>query len=562
MKSGRTAALESDSATENQESGAVAEVQVDKPPVDRPSDKRRDGERASAIMRNVQADEERSLRDILDEIGPQGAYKLSVHRIEPDIVRVAGRDYNTKGHLKTYDGPLGEEIEAILAKKHGGGKYNIRILRQNDKGSFTYWKHRVIEVAGDPKIDHLPENAQQPASTAGAPGDPPAGIVKEVLRVMEGQLERAQSATSPGMDPAVQLLIEQMRESSRTQVEALSRQIEALNQQLTSAREHQPPPDPLKDMFLRSAIDSQTNREASLIARHDSEIRQLKDGFSETERRLRDQFDRDLASVKQGYERQIDAIRQSHQIALESAKASWELQGRILQNDLARMQRENDKLDVELRDLRSKKDKTLIEQAEEIRKVKDALGGDEEGDKSWVDKAIELASSPMAGEIVQRLGIGAKAPAAATQVQPKIQMVTAPDGQRFFQKPDGTLIPAKRKAKPAPAPTEQPAVNPDGTPAPPPIEMPQVAPELIQQVVGYLERAFSANQQPEVVAQSGRTVVPDEILTWIRDHDTGETSGVDLFMARVAKLPSTSPLSTQGGRNWVRKVGRALIGSE
>jgi len=43
-------------------------------------------------------------------------------------------------------------------------------------------------------------------------------------------------------------------------------------------------------------------------------------------------------------------------------------------------------------------------------------------------------------------------------------------------------------------------------------------------------------------------------MATLRDH------GVDGFMSKVAKLQSASPLASQAGRNWVRKVGKALVG--
>jgi len=36
--------------------------------------------------------------------------------------------------------------------------------------------------------------------------------------------------------------------------------------------------------------------------------------------------------------------------------------------------------------------------------------------------------------------------------------------------------------------------------------------------------------------------------------------GVDGFLTDVAKLEGTSPLASQAGRNWTRKVGKALLG--
>jgi hypothetical protein len=137
--------------------------------------------------------------------------------------------------------------------------------------------------------------------------------------------------------------------------------------------------------------------------------------------------------------------------------------------------------------------------------------------------------------------------------------VKSADGQVFLQRSDGSggtvLVPAKKRPKVIPA-----TMNPDGSVATPPIELPEIDPENIQRLVGFLERAYDGKQDPEVVARSSRTAVPEEVMTWLRQNDTEQVSGVDLFMSKVAKLPSTSSLSTQGGRNWLRKVGKALVG--
>jgi hypothetical protein len=72
--------------------------------------------------------------------------------------------------------------------------------------------------------------------------------------------------------------------------------------------------------------------------------------------------------------------------------------------------------------------------------------------------------------------------------------------------------------------------------------------------ISYLEKAFSGNQEPATVATSVRPFLAEEIMQSI------QSVGIDVFFAKVAKLPSASPLSSQAGKNWVRKVGKALVG--
>ncbi len=62
------------------------------------------------------------------------------------------------------------------------------------------------------------------------------------------------------------------------------------------------------------------------------------------------------------------------------------------------------------------------------------------------------------------------------------------------------------------------------------------------------------------MAQTGRSSIPTDILAWIRERHTEQVSGVDLFMTKVAKLPGSSPLASQAGKNWLRAVGALLVG--
>jgi hypothetical protein len=117
------------------------------------------------------------------------------------------------------------------------------------------------------------------------------------------------------------------------------------------------------------------------------------------------------------------------------------------------------------------------------------------------------------------------------------------NGETFWMR-GGKLFPVTRKKKVIET------VNADGTKGP---DLPVLPKETMEMVIGFLERAFSANQDPEVVAQSYRAQVPDEVLQVIRIH------GMDTFLGKMANVPGGSPLATQRGLNWIRKVGAALV---
>jgi hypothetical protein len=541
-----------------------------KSPADKPDDKTKGpkspGDMSTAPLREILAEEDASLKSVLDNLGADGSFKISVFRIEPEewIDPQSGRRVKTAGKLKTYNTRIDEDV---LADKHGGGKYMLRFLRRNSKGSYKFLTQRTIDIAGDPRVDDVPRTSAPVAGSAPVATGENTGLVKEAFHMLRDQLERVHDDRAPvapkGIDPAMQMMVDQMRRDA----ERRDAEMAELRRDLTVARNVKPVEDPIKDKLLGSLIDGQSGHVEALKLRQESELRQLKESAIEEQRRRDDRHERDVAMIRTSYEREIAAMRSSHESSTTIATQTHNLQVNLLERDNKRLERELDNLRIEIKNLRERKDKTIVEQAKDLEAVKDALGMDS-GDKTNFDKFLEVATSPAAAEFVGRI-VGGKEPGAApsaplaaapARAAPTRQLVQDPDtGGKYWLMTDGKggsrLVPAKRKPQVIPATTTA-----DGTVVTPAIELPEVDPGLVTSLVTYLERAYSGKQEPEVVAQSGRASVPDEILTWIRTHDSEQVSGVDLFMSKVAKLPSTSPLSTQSGRNWLRRVGKALVG--
>lgn len=567
----KSASLVDDEATEpaTTTSEAKPEDAADREPR-RPRPERAErGERPSPVMTAIRTDEEKSLRDWLDELGTQGAFKVQLRRDKPKTFRdpTTKKEVKVDGYLETYDHTIDEDF---IKREWGGGTYYLKITRRSADGSFKFEKglHRTLEIGGDPLLDRLPVNTVEPTGPAStAPVSESPVVVKEMFGFLRDQMDRTQRPEPKGLDPAVQMMFEQLRADAA----ARNAELAEARRELAAARNEKPAGDPVKDKLLDQMMSGQSGHVEALRLRYEAELRQTKELAAAELQRARqqaeddakrtwDRFERMMTELRSAHERELATVRTSMEVSATATKSSSDVQGRLYESEIRRLERENGELRAELKELRAKKDKTLLEQVKDIEGIKDALGMDGEGEKTGFDKAIDLLNNPATAEFVKGV-VGTKGPAAPAPAQPaapavpqRPQLAKMPDGTRVWVHPNGQVTPAKKKPKVIPA-----AVNADGSTTPE-IVLPQVDEATMTTLIGYLERAFQAGQEPEIVAQSGRSMVPDEILAWIRDNHTEQVSGVDLFMSKVAKLPGTSPLSAQAGRNWLRKLGKALVG--
>lgn len=513
----------------------------------------------SPEIRALRSAEDKNLKDMIESFGDHTAYKIKVSRKEPETYRdrATGKIVNTGGFLRWVEGkPIDEEW---VQSQFGGGKYELIFRKKGNRGGWEYGGAVTLQIAGDPDLSSLPSAGGETPATAATPaatGENP-GMAKHAMDLMARQLEREQERSDRGggkSDPMIEMLRDELKESRRQLAEMGAQYREAANR---------PPPqtteDKVKDTILTKLMDQDSARVQATRAQYESELRQAKESAIDNEKRLYDRFERDRQDMRNAHERELALLRSSHEanlaaarssfeMSLQAAKSSFDTQKEIMTADNRRLDRDNSELRVEVKELRAKKEKTVIEQFKEMEIIKDAIGSDaDNSDKGMGEKLLEGIGSPegMAAlkSIFGKSGPEVAPPPAPVAEPPRRRVVMHADGQRYMQYPDGTLRgPLKPKAKPGSAPEES--------------AMPQIDPASITLVVGYLERAFTGNQDPEIVAQSLKPQVPDPVMSAIRD-----VGGVDAFLAKVAKLPGSSPLaSTQLGRNWVRKVGKALVG--
>lgn len=515
----------------------------------------------SKPLREMRTTEDMNIKQIVEALGQSGPFKITVKRLEPEEFRdpVTGRNVNTAGTLKSYDQEVDEDF---IQAKHGGGKYELIFKKRGDKGGFQFVTSRRIEIAGDPRLDDVPRNlgptlATIAAAPAAVASEAPS-VVTKAMEMMERQANHLRESAAPApVDTAAitkpfEAIIDNMQAQMSAERTAHNEQMSQMRAELAAARAYKAPEDPIKEKILNSLIDGESGRISGLRATHESELRTIKANAIEDEKRLRDAFERDKASLTAAFDRERQTMIHSHEIALNAAKASFDMQVKMLEGQIKTLERDCGELRVEVKDLRAKKEKSVVDMARELKDVKEVLG-DEDSGSSTMDKIADIATNPDALRFAQNIIRGPQAgqqqaPAQQQAVaqgpqQPppggfKRQVVKTATGEEFILEKNGGLTPVMKKGKgPAAA-----------------LELPVIPEEKIRIAVTFLERAVENGSEPENVALGARSLVPDEIISVLRDH------GPDIFMTKVAKIPTNSPLSTQEGKNWIRKFAKALVG--
>ncbi len=510
------------------------------------------GERVLKTSRSpelVAADrrQDQTLVDWLEGLSGQTNVKISLLRVRP--VMHAGK--KTNGTLASFENLITEEE---IMETYGGGTYSIRVQRKNAQGSWVMWKQSQVEIAGDPRIDNLPRSGEPERPHAPAQPVSHDPLVSKAFSFMEGQVAAARHTPDASGNAA------QIQAAMNSQMAILMRPFEAQMQMMQAslaakdaqlAELNRPKEDAFQQKLLGNLIEQDSARVRALRDTYDSEIRQLKEHAKANEDRMNDRFDRERASLEKAHEREISNLLATHSQSLENIKASHATQKMILDAEVTRLKDDLAEGRGDLKELRAKKDQTITEKIHEMNALKGLLGGEDEKEKSTLEKIVETAvgSEKLMG-VVGRLGdkIGAgeqPGPAAAAQQQ---QAMTAParrsrvvrdkrSGQMFREDGNGHRVPLRQQAE-------------DGTET----DVIEIDPADVRMGVAFLESACRNGIDPANVATSARSMIPESIMASIRQH------GVDGFLEKVAKLESSSPLTSQEGRNWVRKVGKALLG--
>ncbi len=511
--------------------------------------------RMSAPERQLETEESKSLADWFRSLSIDAAIRVVLTRTEPkEIVDPSTRRIvKTDGQLYSFDRTV-EEDE--IRRKYGGGSYTLKVLRDNGKGQYVYFKQRRLEIAGDPLLTGLSAALPEAPPVVQAPASSDGPVMLRMMDMLGKQVERLSQNPPANDGSALAAALAPMQ----AMIQQLQQQLAAKDQAIIEARKGDPQEVSFREKMISTFIDQDSVRLNAVRSSYDSEIRQLKAAHIEDEKRIRDQHARDLEQATRAHEREIRSLTESHARTTDSAKAAHDLTVRMLEGENKRLDRELTELRSEVKELRNKKDPSLKDRLDEINSIKELVGGDETEDKGTITKIVEgLAGSDKVQQFAGRLmGGGAAPPVPPAQQQAVIAaqqaarnsrrtriVVDRRTNQRYAT--DGVQIaPVVKTVAP---PGEQAALT---TPAAPVI--PYLEPADVTRAVDYMLNAFRNNTDPQAFAETIRPHITAEMLTAIRDL------GVDDFLGKVAQLDGTHLLRTQAGRNWTTKVAKVLVG--
>lgn len=460
--------------------------------------------------------------------------KVKLIRVRPE--EWEGRQ--TAGLIGNFDELIDDEE---VQRRYGGGRYQIVVQTQMQNGRWYYAGAKTFTIAGDPKITgemFRTKTSEEPVGTVIPTQD--ADTTRSVLQTAQSlvntafaQAERAEQRFNNGNGNSHNSLefLSMVTEPLKTQIATLTAQLtekervisekDRVIQELTNKK-----PDTLfQDTFASKLLDGDTARIEAIRTQHESERRQLIQSHEDQIKRVQDRQDYDIKRIEDGHKREIQNMRDSNDVRVEALKTGYEGRLEAKDNRIKDLDRDLNKASAEIGELRAKKDKSLTEQMTEIAQLKENMGTlfmpDHEEEDSAFDKVMEVAT-PLIKGIGARIEQGAPAP------QPPMKRRLAPPTPKATPKPPAA--PAKAGETP--------------------VDKADVA-----MAISYIEQGVSNGVSPETFAQSIRNMVPPSVLMVLREK------GVDSFLDEVAAphLQPSSPLTTQVGRTFVRKVAKYLL---
>lgn len=503
-----------------------------------------------------------SIRDWISGLGSGRQIKIQVHRVWPEMV--AGRKVN--GYLGTHSDMITDED---IQGQYGGGKYQIKVQTPNTGGSFVYLTSTTVDIAGDPRLDNMPQDRQ---AAAVAPSQDDNPLVKEAWKDLRAGREKAEAEAARLRDGAggnfahMSALLEPLR----SQIDRMQASMDSKDRQI---QELLKPKETVQDEFVKAMLFKGDSRLDELRKSHEDEIRKIRDNHRDELARLeakyererdiaeaahqrevnnnRSAYERELSNMKAASDREVANLKQSGELIKISTDAASSVQKTVLEAENRRLEKQYEEVSKELRELRAKKDQTIKEKVEELNAIKDLVGdGGEADEKSTITKVVEtvVQSEQLMGTVGRWFG---PKETVHTPPAPQEQQQLAPpqrrrarfkvrksDGQVFQQTEQG-LVPVTQNKEDG---TQTPVYQLDETEA------------LL--AVKFVEAACQNNVDPAAFAVTARTKIPENIMLAIRRE------GVDGFLTKVVQLEANSPLNLQSGRNWLRKVAKELLGED
>jgi len=468
-------------------------------------------------------------------------------RVRIKVIRSWPKTYNEQfvgGLLDVFDEFISEEM---IKERFGGGKFVIQVLRMTAKGGWTYGGQRSIEVAGQPKPVDAP-----PAVTL-APVHEDSGLASRAMAMMERtanedrnravkvEQELREKMNQSGIDTQlIDLIVAPLREQLRAQQDAstaLQTELRRRDEKMTEILTRPPTVDPTQNKLLERFIDGDNTRLDAVRAAHETELRTMRENHHEDIKRTEDRFSRMVETNEKAHEREVRSVETSHSSELKTREIAFNSQVDSLKSQISMLERDLDATKKELGELRGKKDVPIEDQLSKLVTVKEMMdsftGKSDESDQPvWKQVADVVMNSPMAQGLAQRIS------GPPPGQQPQMRMVP-----RRLVRQVPHAVPLPPGASPTPTPPTQAL-----PPAPPPPKV-VLDPATVLEAIKFIEVSVQNDVDPTNFAQTIRSMVPSSIIDSLR------IDGIDGILQYI---PSNSPLQSQSGLNFLRKVAKIL----
>jgi hypothetical protein len=523
----------------------------------------------SAAAEALAGQDDRTIFDWLQEIGTGTRVRIKLFRTFPET----WQGHFIRGNCAEYSEPF---AETDVRDRFGGGKFQVKTWRVNPKGGWMYAGQRSIELAGDPKVTgELTYKDEVVAAPVAMPARDDTSLQKQAMETMHNISERAQARADRIEEQARrggQLDVAALTAPFQQQITSLERSLTALGGDLRAAndryldlatRKEAPSGPTHSEKILDKMIDGESARIEALRTQFGSEKAMIERSHADGLARERGRFDDELKTKEKAHEREISTLERTHAMQVDSLKQAYEGRLDTQKARLADLERQLGETRTETVALRALKQKGPLEAMQEVVLMKDAMVGlglannkdDEEQGGIWERIFMGFMESPLA-----------KAAAARIEQSPPVMpppLVRRPGVRRpppqAMRRPAGPAGPVSSQAGAAPgaapnAPTPgAPALAaPPGAPAPKPRRMPKLDPVHVGIAVNFIETAIRNGTDPRDFMASARSLIPHEIVLFLKQF------GVDAFL-QSTPLQEGSPLHTQNGRNFIRKVAKLLI---
>lgn len=483
----------------------------------------------SAAAETMATRDDKTILEYFGHLHGAPSLQVKIKRLQPRTWR--GKQVG--GVLDT----LSELIdEHEIQERYGGGRYEIRVLKPGVKGNMVFAGQRTIDIAGNPRLDGalfedtsidggiIKESSEESSLQKHAMGIAERMALEERKRAdkMEDRI-----LGQSGFDTeAIKLFTEPLQrqiESANTAQTELRKQLDERNREVLELISKKPEPSSMDRLAEKMLLEEQS-RMLSVRTAHEAELRTARESNHQDHKRAEDRADRLLEQNERAHQREIDSLKRAYEGQNDNLKVSYEARIETLRSELNRYVKDYEATRTELASLRDKKEQPIEEQLSRLLQLKELFGSlqgdDEEG--SWTDKLLN-GVTPILDGIGQRIATGPGLPPgtqAPQVVAPQQPMAQAQPGQ-----------PGQPQA------VKQVAVS---------------AAELAT-AVAYIEAAISNNTDPADFAKSVIGIVPKPLL------EVMKTQGVESLIQAVVQSNAASPIVTQAGRFFLKKVAKALV---